>query len=80
MDKAQFSIDEYMRNLNEIFNHKQKSLDSMRQRIHRFSALLKEEDSISQKIKKISNNENYFDLTKEENLIHQDIELDQLDY
>lgn len=80
MDKAQFSIDDYMRELNEIFNNKQKSLDSIRQRIVRFTSLLREEDSVSQKIKKISNNENYFDLTKEDNLIHQDIELDQLDY
>ena len=81
MDKAQFSIDDYLKKLNDIFNQKQKSLNIMKERLVKFNNLLKDEEIISQKIKKICKKEDdLFDLTNDENLIQQDILLDELDY
>ena len=79
MDKAQFSIDDYMKKLNDLFNQKQQSLNFIKEHMTKFNNLLKDEDVISQKIKKITNDENNFDILKEDNLIQQDIELDDLD-
>ena len=79
MDKAQFSIDDYMKKLNDLFNQKQQSLNFIKEHMTKFNNLLKDEDVISQKIKKMTNDENNFDILKEDNLIQQDIELDDLD-
>ena len=79
MDKAQFSIDDYMKKLNDLFNQKQQSLSFIKEHMTKFNNLLKDEDVISQKIKKMTNDENNFDILKEDNLIQQDIELDDLD-
>ena len=80
MDKAQFSIDDYMKKLNDLFNQKQQSLNFIKEHMTKFNNLLKDEDVISQKIKKMTNDENNFDILKEDNLIQQDIELDDLDF
>ena len=76
MDNPQFSIDEYMKKLNEILNQKQLSLNNMNERFSKLNNLLKNEKNVNEKIKKIENEKRKLN---EHTLINQDIELDEFD-